>query len=47
MNTTLTALELSSNSIDYDGCKALAEAVAENSSISTLAIRRALFMASL
>lgn len=39
MNTTLTALELNSNNIDYDGATALAEAITENTSLSTLHLR--------
>ena len=39
MNTTLTSLELNSNNIDYDGALALAEAVTENTSLSSLHLR--------
>ena len=39
INTTLQTLELNSNVIDYDGITALAEALAENSSLTTLHIR--------
>jgi len=39
MNTTLTSLELNSNNIDYDGATALAEAITENTSLSTLHLR--------
>ena len=39
MNTTLEVLELSSNVIDYDGITALAEALAENTSLKALHIR--------
>ena len=39
INTTLQTLELNSNVIDYDGISALAEAIAENSSLTTLHIR--------
>ena len=39
INTTLQTLELNSNVIDYDGITALAEALAENSSLNTLHIR--------
>ena len=37
-NTTLTALELNNNSVDYDGTVALAEALAENTSLETFSI---------
>ena len=39
LNTTLTKLELSGNSIDYDGAAALAEALAQNTSLQALSIR--------
>lgn len=39
MNTTLTTLELNSNVIDYEGAKALAEALTENQSLTTLTLR--------
>ena len=39
LNTTLVSLELNSNSIDYDGAKALAEAIQENNSLTSLYIR--------
>jgi hypothetical protein len=39
MNTTLTALELNGNNIDYDGATALAEAITQNTSLSVLHLR--------
>ena len=39
LNTTLVSLELNSNSIDYDGATALAEAISENTSLTSLYLR--------
>ena len=39
LNTTLVSLELNSNSIDYDGATALAEAISENNSLTSLYLR--------
>lgn len=39
MNTVLQTLELNGNVIDYDGISALAEALTENTSLTTLHIR--------
>ena len=39
MNTTLTALELNGNNIDYDGATALAEAITQNTSLAVLHLR--------
>ncbi len=39
LNTTLVSLELNSNSIDYDGATALAEAIAETTSLTALYLR--------
>jgi Leucine Rich repeat len=39
LNTTLTTLELNGNVIDYDGAVALASALTENESLTTLTIR--------
>lgn len=39
VNTTLTHLELSSNTIDYDGITALSEALVENQALRTLQIK--------
>ena len=39
INRTLTKLELSSNAVDYDGTKALAGALAENTSLTSFALR--------
>ena len=39
LNTTLVSLELNSNSIDYDGATALAEAITENTSLTALYLR--------
>ncbi len=39
INTTLQTLELNGNVIDYDGVSALAEALTENTSLTTLHIR--------
>ena len=41
MNTTLEVLDVSSNVIDYDGITAIAEALAENTSLKTLHLRYA------
>jgi Ran GTPase-activating protein (RanGAP) involved in mRNA processing and transport len=39
MNTTLSSLELNGNVIDYEGSKALAEAIKENTSLTALHLR--------
>ena len=38
-NTTLEVLELNGNVIDYEGAGALAEALAQNTSLRTLGLR--------
>lgn len=39
INTTLTKLDLNSNAVDYDGTKALASALAENTSLTAFSLR--------
>ena len=39
LNTTLVSLELNSNSIDYNGATALAAAISENNSLTSLYLR--------
>ncbi len=44
LNTTLVSLELNSNSIDYDGATAIAEAISENNSLTSLFLRCSSFL---